>query len=270
MKYLESSSEVKAAMAQPRAVAALYYADWCPFSVMSRVSFEAVESRFSKFEFAKVRLDELDPAEQRLLPSEIEEIPTLIISYSGAILSRIVGYFPSSTLAEKLEGIEKSILVEASGAGRASRPAYRGRAHLLSVELPEDINRYRARSRVTIPHASRGLSRAAFDLDRTLTQIVLFFFFAQKQGAPKDLFLEGQLTDRGRLVLQEMKARISVPPGGLHVLENSGSRDKMYLPKQISRLNRIFRSHTGTILIENIQGSYRVSDQFEIEIKGMR
>lgn len=269
MKYLESSHEVRAAMARPRAMAALYYADWCPFSVMSRVSFEAVEARFSKFEFAKVRLDELDPADQRHLPAEIEEIPTLLISYSGAILSRIVGYFPASTLVEKLEGIEKSILVEASGTGRASRPAYRSsRTHLLSLELPEDLGQYRARSRATVHHASQGFSRAAFELDRALTQIVLFFFFAQKHGARKELFLGGGLSDHGLLVLEEMKADVRFPPGALRVLENSGSRDKMYLPKQISRLNRIFRSHIGTVLIEHVEGSYRVSDGFEIEIKG--
>jgi len=270
MRYLESSHEVRAAVAQPRAVAALYYADWCPFSVMARVSFEALEPRFPKFEFAKVRLDELDPADQRHLPAEIEEIPTLLISYSGAMLSRITGYFSASTLIEKLEGIEKSILVEASGNGRASRPTYRSRARLLSLELPEDLAQYRARSRVTVDHASQGFSRAAFDLDRALTHIVLFFFFAQKQGVQRELFLGGGLTDHGRLVLEQMRAGASFPPGALRGLENSGSRDKMYLPKQISRLNRIFRSHIGTVLVEHVDGSYRISDEFEIEIKGER
>lgn len=275
MEHLDRSTDLLRFLRNERPSAALFYSDWCPFSVIMRNSFESVVHEHPNILFAKARLDVL-PDRELLL--QITSVPTLLLVHRGVTFDNFVGVLSPEDLSSRIRAFELATK-NATANGRLStvsqsghsttfgRSAYGAVAFVLILELPQELENYGSKSNIVIVDTNSSNELGPLNLDRALTHMLLFFDYARNTDMQQGLFRGGKLTDRCLEVIKSFKTDFGLRRVKVQGIETSlNSSDPKYLPKQISRLNRAMRTHIGFDVIVHADGEYRFSDQILLRV----
>jgi thiol-disulfide isomerase/thioredoxin len=264
MRYLDSTIDLLNFIRLEGRSAILFYSDWCPFSIMMRNSFDAVEPSHPGVVFGKARLDVIGP-EELLLP--VASIPTLVLFLAGQIVDSFVGVLSPAELSRRIGDFELIGAGEEATNLGTSRVRDTVRCNrLLSLKVPKNILRYQAKSHATVIDVSTGREIGRCSLDCNETLVLIFFNYLRTCDLEGGLFANGELTKKCANIIRCFKRDHGLNGDRIPGIERPEDGDQKYLAKQISRVNRKLLKHIGARIIERDDGEYRLADGVKLRI----